>query len=120
MAIRVSIFHRKERGIVTQIKELIEVGTFDPVVSIEREANAISLAEKVCEDMRIIARQNLLLSLGKQFRINECYDRGRFGGCAPGHNGSNWPLGRRPAEVANIPRARGQRGWIDPRNLRDI
>ena len=49
---RVFISHGKQRSIVTQIKELLEFGNFDPVVSVEREATAISVPEKVFEDMR--------------------------------------------------------------------
>lgn len=49
---RVFISHGKKRAIVTQIKELLEFGSFDPVVSVEREATAISVPEKVFEDMR--------------------------------------------------------------------
>lgn len=120
MTIRVFIFHRRERRIVAQIKKSLEVGTSEPVVSIERQANAISLAENACEDLRMIVRQKLLLLIVEQFSIDECYDRSRFGSCAPGHDGPNWPLVWRPAEVANIPRAGGQRGWIDPQNRRYI
>ena len=48
----VFISHGKQRAIVTQIKELLEFGKFTPVVSVEREATAISVPEKVFEDMR--------------------------------------------------------------------
>jgi len=51
----VFISHGKQRAIVTQIKELLEFGKFTPVVSIEREATAISVPEKVFEDMRSCA-----------------------------------------------------------------
>jgi predicted nucleotide-binding protein len=37
---------------VTQIKELLTFGNFDPVVSVERETTAIPVPEKVFEDMR--------------------------------------------------------------------
>ena len=49
---RVFISHGKQRGIVSQIKELLAFGNFDPVVSVEREATAIPVPEKVFEDMR--------------------------------------------------------------------
>jgi len=52
---RVFISHGKQRAIVTQIKELLEFGKFDPIVSVEREATAISVPEKVFEDMRSCA-----------------------------------------------------------------
>ena len=49
---RVFITHGKQRAIVVQIKELLTFGSFDPVVSVEREATAIPVPEKVFEDMR--------------------------------------------------------------------
>jgi predicted nucleotide-binding protein len=49
---RVFISHGKQKAIVTQIKELLEFGKFEPVVSVEREATAIPVPEKVFEDMR--------------------------------------------------------------------
>lgn len=49
---RVFISHGKQKGIVAQIKELLEFGSFEPVVSVEREATAIPVPEKVFEDMR--------------------------------------------------------------------
>lgn len=49
---RVFITHGKQKAIVVQIKELLTFGSFDPVVSVEREATAIPVPEKVFEDMR--------------------------------------------------------------------
>jgi hypothetical protein len=49
---RVFITHGKQRAIVAQIKELLTFGNFEPVVSVEREATAIPVPEKVFEDMR--------------------------------------------------------------------
>jgi predicted nucleotide-binding protein len=49
---RVFISHGKQKAIVAQIKELLTFGNFDPVVSVEREATAIPVPEKVFEDMR--------------------------------------------------------------------
>jgi len=49
---RVFISHGKQKAIVVQIKELLTFGSFDPVVSVEREATAIPVPEKVFEDMR--------------------------------------------------------------------
>lgn len=51
-ASRVFISHGKQKAIVAQIKELLTFGSFDPVVSVEREATAIPVPEKVFEDMR--------------------------------------------------------------------
>jgi hypothetical protein len=49
---RVFISHGKKKEIVTQIKELLAFGNFDPIVSAERESTAIGVPEKVFEDMR--------------------------------------------------------------------
>ncbi|GAB2582487.1 nucleotide-binding protein [Dyella jejuensis] len=49
---RVFITHGKRREIVGQIKELLTFGNFEPIVSVEREATAIPVPEKVFEDMR--------------------------------------------------------------------
>ena len=49
---RVFISHGKQKSIVAQIKELLTFGSFEPVVSVEREATAIPVPEKVFEDMR--------------------------------------------------------------------
>jgi hypothetical protein len=52
---RVFISHGKQKAVVNQIKELLVFGKFDPVVSVERESTAISVPEKVFEDMRSCA-----------------------------------------------------------------
>jgi len=52
---RVFISHGKHKGIVSQVKELLAFGNFDPIVSVEREATAIPVPEKVFEDMRSCA-----------------------------------------------------------------
>lgn len=49
---RVFISHGKQRAIVAQIKELLTFGSFEPVISVERESTAIPVPEKVYEDMR--------------------------------------------------------------------
>jgi predicted nucleotide-binding protein len=49
---RVFISHGKQLAVVTQMKELLAFGSFEPVVSIERESTAIPVPEKVFEDMR--------------------------------------------------------------------
>ncbi len=49
---RVFITHGKHKAIVAQIKELLAFGNFEPIVSVEREATAIPVPEKVFEDMR--------------------------------------------------------------------
>lgn len=49
---RVFITHGKQRAVVNQIKELLAFGSFEPVVSVERESTAIPVPEKVFEDMR--------------------------------------------------------------------
>ena len=49
---KVFITHGKQKAVVAQLKELLEYGHFDPVVSVERESTAIPVPEKVFEDMR--------------------------------------------------------------------
>jgi predicted nucleotide-binding protein len=49
---RVFITHGKKKGMVEQLKDLLEYGKFEPVVSVERESTAIPVPEKVFEDMR--------------------------------------------------------------------
>lgn len=49
---RVFISHGKQKAIAAQIKELLAFGNFEPIISVEREATAISVPEKVFEDMR--------------------------------------------------------------------
>jgi predicted nucleotide-binding protein len=49
---RVFISHGKQKAIVGQIKELLRSRNFEPVVSVEREATAIPVPEKVFTDMR--------------------------------------------------------------------
>ena len=52
---RVFISHGKQKATADQIKELLAFGNFEPVVSVEREATAIPVPEKVFEDMRSCA-----------------------------------------------------------------
>ena len=49
---RVFISHGKQKAIVTQLKELLSFGNFEPFVSVERESTAVPVPEKVFEDMR--------------------------------------------------------------------
>ncbi|WP_180853181.1 TIR domain-containing protein [Stenotrophomonas maltophilia] len=49
---RVFITHGKSRAIVNQIKELLQFGSFEPVVSVERESTAVPVPDKVFHDMR--------------------------------------------------------------------
>lgn len=50
---KVFISHGKNRQIVDQLKQLLEFGAFEPIVSVEREATAISVPDKVFNDMRL-------------------------------------------------------------------
>jgi hypothetical protein len=52
---KVFITHGKQKAIVSQIKDLLTYGHFEPIVSVEREATAIPVPEKVFEDMRSCA-----------------------------------------------------------------
>jgi predicted nucleotide-binding protein len=49
---RVFITHGKNRGIVDQLKEVLVFGGFDPIVSVENEAIAKPVPDKVLDDMR--------------------------------------------------------------------
>jgi predicted nucleotide-binding protein len=49
---KVFITHGKTRAVVTQIKELLLFGKFEPVVSVERESTAVPVPDKVFHDMR--------------------------------------------------------------------
>lgn len=49
---RVFISHGSNKKIVAQLKELLEYGDFEPVVSVERESTAKPVPEKVLGDMR--------------------------------------------------------------------
>lgn len=49
---KVFISHGKNKQMVDNLKELLKFGSFEPVVSVERETTAISVPEKVFSDMR--------------------------------------------------------------------
>jgi predicted nucleotide-binding protein len=49
---RVFITHGKNKDILEQIKEVVELGGFDPVISIQQETAAKPIPEKVMDDMR--------------------------------------------------------------------
>ncbi len=49
---RVFVTHGKNRGLVPQLKELLEFGQFEPVLSVERESVAKPVPDKVMDDMR--------------------------------------------------------------------
>jgi predicted nucleotide-binding protein len=77
---KVFISHGKNKEIVSQLKELLTFGRFDPVVSVERDTTSIPVPEKVFQDMRdcaaavihVMSEGNLLDTDGKQVpRINE-------------------------------------------------
>jgi hypothetical protein len=77
---KVFISHGKNKEIVSQLKELLTFGRFDPVVSVERDTTSIPVPEKVFRDMRdcaaavihVMSEGNLLDADGKQVpRINE-------------------------------------------------
>ena len=50
---RVFVTHGKNRGLVPQLKELLEFGQFEPVVSVERESVSKPVPDKVMDDMRV-------------------------------------------------------------------
>ncbi|MEO1139358.1 MAG: TIR domain-containing protein [Pseudomonadota bacterium] len=49
---RVFITHGKDTSTMNQIKQVVELGGFEPVISIERETPAKGIPEKVLDDMR--------------------------------------------------------------------
>lgn len=49
---RVFITHGKNKEILEQIKEVVELGGFEPIVSIQRETAAKAIPDKVLDDMR--------------------------------------------------------------------
>lgn len=74
---KVFISHGKNRRMVENLKELLIFGSFDPIVSVERESTAISVPEKVFSDMRtccagiihIEEEKTLLDSNGVEHRV---------------------------------------------------
>ncbi len=46
------VTHGKNREFIPQLKELLEFGQFQPVVSVERESVAKPIPDKVMDDMR--------------------------------------------------------------------
>ncbi len=50
---KVFISHGKNKKVVTQLKELLTYGEFEPVVSVERETTSKPVPDKVMDDMRI-------------------------------------------------------------------
>ena len=49
---KVFISHGKNRRIVDQLKEILEFGDFEPVVSVDRESSSKPVPKKVLDDMR--------------------------------------------------------------------
>jgi CAP12/Pycsar effector protein, TIR domain len=49
---KVFVTHGRNKEIVNQIKEILQFGKFEPVVSIEKETTAKPVSDKVLEDMR--------------------------------------------------------------------
>ena len=74
---KVFITHGKNREIVSQIKDLLSFGGFEPVVSVENETLAKSLPDKVMDDMRscsaavvhVGAERTLLDAAGNEHKV---------------------------------------------------
>jgi hypothetical protein len=74
---RVFVTHGRNRQIVDQLKELLMFGKFEPIVSVDREATAVPLPDKVMNDMRscgagivhVGAELTLLDSEGKEHKV---------------------------------------------------
>jgi hypothetical protein len=75
---RVFISHGKQKAIVTQIKELLSFGNFDPIVSVERESTAIPVPEKVFEDMRSCGAGVIHVGAEGKYRDNEGTEHSKF------------------------------------------
>lgn len=50
---KVFVSHGKSRRVVDQLKELLNFGDFEPIVSVERESVSIPISDKVLGDMRL-------------------------------------------------------------------
>ncbi len=77
---KVFISHGKNKKIVSQLKELLTFGKFEPVVSVDRDTTSIPVPDKVFEDMRqcsaavihVSSEGELIDSEGnKHIKINE-------------------------------------------------
>lgn len=74
---KVFISHGKNKEIVKQLRELLTFGTFEPIVSVDRESTAIPVPDKVFKDMseciagviHIEGERNLIDSEGVQCHI---------------------------------------------------
>lgn len=74
---RVFITHGRNRKIVDQLKELLNFGDFEPVVSVERESVSKPVPDKVLDDMRscgaavihVGTEQRLMDANGEEHRI---------------------------------------------------
>lgn len=75
---RVFISHGKQKPIVTQIKELLAFGNFDPIVSVERESTAIPVPEKVFEDMRSCGAGVIHVGAEGRYRDREGSEHGKI------------------------------------------
>jgi hypothetical protein len=74
---RVFVTHGSNREIVNQLKEVLTFGKFEPVVSVETEATAKSVPDKVLDEMRscgagivhVGAEQTLMDNAGKEHKV---------------------------------------------------
>jgi predicted nucleotide-binding protein len=64
---RVFISHGKNKDIVTQLKELLPLARFEPVVSIEKETVSKPVPDKVMEDMRSCFAA--IIHVGKELKL---------------------------------------------------
>ncbi|MEX2238785.1 MAG: TIR domain-containing protein [Dehalococcoidia bacterium] len=64
---RVFVTHGSNKDIVTQIKELLTFGNYDPVVSVETETLAKPVPEKVLQEMR--SCQAGIVHVGTELRV---------------------------------------------------
>lgn len=66
---KVFISHGKDKAIVTQLKELLTYGDFDPVVSVENETTSKPVPDKVMDDMRACGAG--IIHVGMERKVND-------------------------------------------------
>lgn len=66
---RVFISHGKNKQVVAQLKELLNYGDFEPVVSVERETASKPVPDKVMDDMRSCGAG--IIHVGTEHRIKD-------------------------------------------------
>jgi predicted nucleotide-binding protein len=66
---RVFISHGKNKMVVNQLKELLQYGDFEPIVSVEHETTSKPVPDKVMSDMRSCAAG--IIHVGTERKVND-------------------------------------------------